>query len=133
VEECGIEVSKSEVSRTPQEDPQSQLSMDRGGSQSLGHQPDIMQELDLDPLHICSKCSAWPCMGPLTSGVGVVSGFAPCHWIPFPPTWTTWFGLSGRRMCLNQLRLDTQIGVLFSEEKGSNGREICKGGTGKRG
>jgi hypothetical protein len=52
-------VGKLEGSRTPQEDTQSQLTWDHGGSQSLGHQPWSMQELDLDPLHICNKCAAW--------------------------------------------------------------------------
>ena len=53
-----IEVSKSEGSRTPQENPQSQLRRNHGGSPSLGHQPESMQELDLDNLHIRSKCAA---------------------------------------------------------------------------
>jgi hypothetical protein len=30
-----------------------------GGSQNLGHQPESIQELDLDPLHTCSKFTAW--------------------------------------------------------------------------
>lgn len=45
-------------SRT-QEDLQSQLTWAHGASQSLGYQPGGIQELDLDPISICSRCTAW--------------------------------------------------------------------------
>lgn len=49
MEEQGTEVRKSEDTRTP-----SQLTWDHGGSQNLGHQPENIQELGLDALHIHS-------------------------------------------------------------------------------
>ena len=58
-----LEFSEPEVLRTPQEDLQSQLPWTywgwQGGSADhrLDHQPNSMQWLDLDPLHICSKCA----------------------------------------------------------------------------
>jgi hypothetical protein len=42
-----------------QEDPQSQLTLAHGGSQSLAFLCERMQDLDLDPLYICGKCAAW--------------------------------------------------------------------------
>jgi hypothetical protein len=56
---------------------------------------------------------------------------------PFSPTWSAWFGLSGKRDLLGldvPVRGGTQGGLLFSEEKGRGmGGRICKGRTGKRG
>ena len=50
MEELGIEMNKAEGLRTPQEDLE---------STNLGHQPEIMLELDPDLLHICGKCTTW--------------------------------------------------------------------------
>lgn len=82
VEERRIEVKKPEGSRTPQEDPLSQLTWDCGGSQRLGHQQGSRQELDLDPLHICSKCAAWSSYRSPKQSWGSLRLFF-CHWIPF--------------------------------------------------
>jgi hypothetical protein len=46
-EESGIEVGLQETSRTPQENLQSQLVWDHGGSQRLSYQPKRMQGLHL--------------------------------------------------------------------------------------
>jgi hypothetical protein len=37
-----------------------------------------------------------PHVGPLTDETGAISDSVPCHWIPFPTTWTAWLDLSGR-------------------------------------
>lgn len=58
-------------------DPQKQLTWDHKCSQSLGHQPENMQELDPDT--IANVQLSLP-LDPLTSKTEVV----PCHWIPFP-------------------------------------------------
>jgi len=52
VGEWGIEVSKPEGSRTPQEDPQSQLTRDLGGSQRLDHLAGSMLEQTLNSLNL---------------------------------------------------------------------------------
>jgi hypothetical protein len=84
VEEWGIELSKLEGSRTPQEDIQSQLTLDHLVSQRLNHRPKSMQGLHLDPLPICSRYAAWSPCGLLTTGVEPVFDFLACHWIHFP-------------------------------------------------
>ena len=58
-------LGEPEGPRTPQEDIQSQLTWDHRNSQSLGHQPGSMQELDLYPQHICRKYPTWSlCVSP---------------------------------------------------------------------
>ena len=80
-------MSNLEWSRTPQEDPQIQLTWDHGYSQSLDHQPGSMQE---HPVHICSKCLS---MDPLRSRVWTLSDSATCPQITFPlpglPGWAS--------------------------------------------
>ena len=49
-------LQEPEVSRTPQEDLLSQLTIGTTGAHRDGHQPESTQELDLGSLHICSKC-----------------------------------------------------------------------------
>jgi hypothetical protein len=65
VEEWGIELSKSEGSRTPQDLESTHLEPrgQGGGSQRLNYQPKSMQGVDLGPLHICSKYAAWSSCG----------------------------------------------------------------------
>jgi hypothetical protein len=97
VEELGIEVSKSEGSRTPKEDPQSHLTWAYGSSQKLNHKPWSMRgwggaegELDLDLLHICSRCAAWSsCDSPNQWNVGD-SNSDPCHWVLALPELPDW-------------------------------------------
>ena len=55
VEELKIKVSKSEGSKTPQEILEGQLTWGHGDLKSLSHQPGSRQELDLEPLPICTK------------------------------------------------------------------------------
>jgi hypothetical protein len=52
VEEWGIKLSELEVSKTTQEDLQSQLTWVHGGPQSLNHQTKSMHGLNLGTLHI---------------------------------------------------------------------------------
>ena len=64
VDKWGIEGSKPEGSRTPQEDLQSQLTWIHGGPQRLNHQPNSTQRRDLNPHSpICSRCAAWSSCG----------------------------------------------------------------------
>lgn len=49
------------------------------GSQRL-----TQKGLDLEPLHICSKCEAWTSWVPLTTGVGAVSDFVESQRSPSP-------------------------------------------------
>jgi hypothetical protein len=63
VEDYGEGLGEQTVSRTPQEDQQCQLTWAHGGSQRLSHRPKNMQSLDLDHLHICSRCAAWSSCG----------------------------------------------------------------------
>jgi hypothetical protein len=49
--ELGIEVSKPEGPRIPQEDLQNQLAWAHGGLQKLNHQPKSIHGLDLAPYH----------------------------------------------------------------------------------
>jgi hypothetical protein len=79
-------VGKQEASKTSSEDPQSQLIWAHGGSHRLGHQPGRMQDLDLGPLHVCSKCEGWFSCGSPNKHSRAVSVSVPCHWIPFPLT-----------------------------------------------
>jgi hypothetical protein len=106
VEELGIEVGKPECSRTQQENLQSQPTWGHGGSQSLCHQSGSIQELGLDPIHMCSRCTAWSSFGFLTSGAEtfsvsilwyIGSPFLYQHYL----VWPQW-----KRMCLVLLRLD---------------------------
>ena len=78
MEEWKTEVSKMEGSRTPQEDPQSQLTWDHGVSQSI-------QELDLDPIHIYSKYVAWCSCGSLNKQNGGCLGLCSLPLDPLPP------------------------------------------------
>lgn len=39
-----------------------------GGSQKLNHQPNMVHGLDLDLLHICSRCTAWSSCGSPNNG-----------------------------------------------------------------
>ena len=64
MEELGIEVGKLEGSRTPQETLES-ANLGPWGSWRLDYQPGSMQWLDLEPLHIGSKCAAWSLFGGL--------------------------------------------------------------------
>ena len=85
MEEWGIEVTKSEVSRTLQEYPKSQLTWDYGGSWSLGYQPGSMQELGLYPPYtFVTNVLLGLHVGAVTSGIGAIFVSVPCHWIPFP-------------------------------------------------
>ena len=57
--------------KTTTRKPTDQLTLEHGGSQSLGHQPGSMQELGLYVLHICSKCADWSNVSSLKSRVGL--------------------------------------------------------------
>jgi hypothetical protein len=49
------------------------------------------------PQHICSKCIAWSsCASPNKWNGGLSWSLFPDIWLPLPPTWTAWLGLSGR-------------------------------------
>ena len=54
-EELGERLRDLKKTGTPQEDQESQLVWILGGSQRLNHQPKSEQELDLGPIHICSR------------------------------------------------------------------------------
>lgn len=58
VEECDRSKQDRGVKDTTWK-PTESIALNHKGSQSLVHQPGNMQELELDPLHICSKCPAW--------------------------------------------------------------------------
>lgn len=76
----GIELNKPKGSRT-----QSQLTWDHGDSQVLDQQSGSRQELDLDLLHICSKCAAWCSCGFPDKWSRAFSVSVPCRWIfPLP-------------------------------------------------
>jgi hypothetical protein len=93
VEDWRIEASKSEGSRTPPEDPQSQLAWDGGGSQRLNHQPESVQGLDLEPLHISGKYAAWSSCGSPNKCSGSYLGLCslPLGALPLPglPGWAS--------------------------------------------
>lgn len=63
-EQSGTGWRELEGSRSPQEDLQSQLTLVHGCSQRLNHQLKSTQGLDLDPLHICSRCVWSSCESP---------------------------------------------------------------------
>lgn len=77
MKESGIGLSEPEGSSTPQEDEESHLTWNHEGSQSLGHPPGSIQELDFRYVQLCLR------VGPLTSGMEVVLVSVPCNWIPF--------------------------------------------------
>jgi hypothetical protein len=93
---CGKVVGRTEQAGGVQittEDLRSQLTRDHEGSQRVDNQPRSMQELDLDPLSICSKCAASSSCKKWGVGWGVVSISVACHWIPSPmpglPGWAS--------------------------------------------
>ena len=79
-------------SKTPQEDLQSQLTWTYRDSQI---EPKNMQELDLGPLHICSRYAAWSSCGPLTIGGGLSLTWWPAIGY-LSPSWTALSSLSGK-------------------------------------
>jgi hypothetical protein len=99
VEEWGITVSKSEGSRTPQEDPQSQLTWDHGNSQNLRYQPGSIQEVGLESLHFCSKCAAWSSCGSPNKWSRGCLGLCSPPLEPLPPYFNYLDGPQWERMC----------------------------------
>lgn len=71
-----------------QVDPQYQVTLDHGESQSLGYQPGRMQELYVDLLHICSKCATWcSCCSLANKGNGRMESFVKMDHTPgYVPT-----------------------------------------------
>ena len=59
-------------------------SWDHGSSQSLGHQPGSMQQLDLDSYIFVANLKLGLHVDSLTSGTGAISVYVPYHWISFP-------------------------------------------------
>ena len=49
--------------KTPQENPQNQLTWAHRGPQRLNPQPGSLRETDLGPLYICDSCVAWASCG----------------------------------------------------------------------
>ena len=84
VEELGEELKNSERIGTPQEDQQCELTWSFGHSQRLNHQPKSIQRLDLGPLHICSRCTAWSSCGSPKMKAGPYPDFIACVWILLP-------------------------------------------------
>lgn len=139
VEEWGMEANKSEKKRTS---PQSRLTLDQGEwSQILGHQPRIMQDLDLDHLHICNKCAIWCSYGYPNTWIRDCLGLCSLSLDALTPYLDCLFGPQWERMCIDLLGLDAPLwgrypmGVLllWGEEVDATGRGICKGETEKRG
>jgi len=60
----------TKVIGTPQEDQKSQLTWTTGSSTGLSHQSRSIHELDLGPLHICSRCAAQSPRLPCLAAVG---------------------------------------------------------------
>ena len=84
-EESGIEVSNSEESNQGHnKTTQSQLTLDHGGSKSLGLQLGRIQKLDLDTLHICTKTAVlFLCSSPNRKDWAVWVSVS-CHCMPVP-------------------------------------------------
>ena len=91
----GHRSEKVRVSKSPQKDLQRQLTWEHRGPQSLGHHPVNMKELE-PPTTFIANVQFGLHVSSLTSGMGAVWVSGPCHWIPLPPIWTAWLGLSGR-------------------------------------
>jgi hypothetical protein len=129
VEEWGIEVSKSEGSRTPQKRPTEATNLEPLGLT----EPGSIRSWTWIPYTSVANAQL---VGPLTSRAGVVSDSVPCCWIPFPYL-NCLVGLQWERMCLVLLGLDvpgwggTQGGLPFSDV--SEGEEVMGGGTCKCG
>jgi hypothetical protein len=124
-------VDKPEVSRTPQEDLLSQLTIGTTGAHRDGHQPESTQELDLGSLHICSKCAAWSSRGfPNKQTGGCLGSLLPAIGSPSPYMgFLVW--ASVREDVPNLAR--TRCHSVGWNKRGAIGRGICKGGTWKRG
>lgn len=87
MEEWEEGLREAEGSSTPEEDLQSQLTWNYGGSQKLNHQPKSMHGLDLGTLYIWSKYTAWSSVCALTTGELTLTlmpafGSASPHWAP---------------------------------------------------
>ena len=77
MEEWGIEVSKSEGSRTPQKRPTEATNLEPLGLT----EPGSIRSWTWIPYTSVANAQL---VGPLTSRAGVVSDSVPCCWIPFP-------------------------------------------------
>lgn len=109
----------------------SELTCDLGGSQSLSHQPENIQELNIDPIHICCKFAAWPSCGSPNKWTVLSWSLFPV--IGSPSTYLDLLvGPQWERLCLVLLGLEYP-GLGGTQEEKVIGGRTCRGGTGKRG
>jgi hypothetical protein len=97
---------------------------------ALGYQSGSMQEVDLDSIHICSKCAAWSSCG---SSNKWNEGLYQSLFLQMDPYLDHMAGPQWERMCLDLLSLEVpKEGSTSLRRRGQWGKDF-KGGTGKRG
>lgn len=123
--EWGIKLSRSEESRAPQEDPQSQLTRADKSSQRLGHKLRSMHGLEYAPLNICIKCAALSSCGSFNKWSKNFLGLFPAIGsppLPEPPGWASVGKVVPSPVgtsCLGVMGVyGTQGNSTFSEENG---------------